>query len=92
MSKKRFIQSCNSKVIDELISGFRPQTRSKGNLPHLAHNLWKPEDLGTEFKCVACTILRITIATETCQSKDDSNGKQLIAEYKSRPQHAAYGC
>ena len=59
-SRKEYVRSCNIKVMDESMdesmSGFRPQTLPKGNLPHLSSILQKPEPLGTKFKVVACTV------------------------------------
>ena len=48
-------------VPDELMSALRPRTTKTGNLPNLSHISRKPEDMGTEYKVVACgktTMLR----------------------------------
>ena len=50
------------KVVDELISAWRPQSTPKGGLPHLSFIMRKPEPLGTEFKSLVCSITgKITI-------------------------------
>ena len=53
-SRKKYVQLCNIKVMDESVSTFRPQSSPTGNLPHISHILRKPENLGTELKTVAC--------------------------------------
>jgi hypothetical protein len=44
------------KVLDESMSAWCPQTTPTGGLPNISFILRKPEPLGTEFKCIACTV------------------------------------
>jgi len=46
------------------MSAFHSQTHSTGNLPHLSFIMCKPEDLGTEFKIVACPMTGILFHLE----------------------------
>ena len=45
----------NHLCIDECMSAWRPRTTATGGLPNITHIPRKPEPLGTEFKCVACS-------------------------------------
>ena len=59
------------KIFDESMSAWRPQTTSKGGLPHLSFVDRKPEPLGTKFKNVACAITGIMLALEIQRGKTD---------------------
>jgi len=59
------------------MSAFCPQTRSTGNLPHLSFIMRKPEDLGTEFKVVACLMTGILLHLEI-QKGCDAMRQSLI--------------
>jgi len=49
-NRRRVAKAPNIKVLDEMMSAWRPQTRNSGNLPSLSFILRKPEPLGTGFK------------------------------------------
>ena len=81
-NQKKMILSSNLKILNESMSAFRPQTRATGNLLHLSHNLCKPEDLGTEFKNLACAQIYVMLCIKICQSMNDPSGCEFIDEYK----------
>ena len=83
-NRKQNILSSNIKTLDESMSASRPQTLATGNLPHLSHILRKPEDLGTEFKNLACAQIYVMLCIEICRDKNDPNGKQLVDVYKKK--------
>lgn len=58
------------KVLDESMSAFRPQKAKTGNLPHLTYCERKPEDLGTEFKVVACPEIGCCLYLEIQEGRD----------------------
>jgi len=62
--QKKQVNASFMKVMDKSVSAFCPQTQATGNLPHLLFILHKPENLGTEFKAVACPITRIILFLE----------------------------
>ncbi len=43
------------KLLDESMSAWRPRKSKTGGLPNISFILQKPEPLGTEFKCMACS-------------------------------------
>ena len=51
-----WVAASAKKVLDELMSAWKPQTTKTGGLPHLSFILRKPEPLGTEFKCICCPV------------------------------------
>ena len=69
------------------MSAFRPQATKTSNLPHLSCIAWKPEPLGTEFKCCACSKTGLMLHLEI------QKGKAAVARAKSnanlqRPLHS----
>ena len=54
----------DGKVLDELMFGFRPQTRKNGDLPNLSFFPRKPEPLGAEFKAICCAVSALMIWIE----------------------------
>ncbi len=69
-NRKRLVAATCWKVLDKLMSAFRPRTRKTGNLPHLSYLLRKPKPLGTEFKCCADTGTGIMLCMEVQEGKD----------------------
>jgi len=63
-NQKRQVSASFMKMMDESMSAFCPQMQATGNLPHLSFILHKPENLGTEFKVIACPITKIIIFLE----------------------------
>jgi hypothetical protein len=63
------VASSRVKVFDESMSAYRPQTQKFGNLPHISYIQRKPEDLGTEFKNVACSETGIMLHLEIQRGK-----------------------
>jgi len=62
------------------MSAFCPQTCSTGNLPHLSFIMRKPEDLGTEFKVVACLMTGILLHLEIQKGCDAMRHANYSAE------------
>ena len=60
-NSSRVVMSSFEKVLDELMSGFRPQTRKNGDLPNLYFIPRKPEPFGAEFKAICCVVTAIMI-------------------------------
>ena len=58
------------KLLDEIMSAFKPQTTKTGDLPHLTNIKRKPEPLGVEFKAVADSTTSITILLELQRGKE----------------------
>jgi len=53
-NRKKGVAASVIKVLDELMSAWRPRKNKTGGLPNISFILRKPEPLGTEFKCGAC--------------------------------------
>ena len=68
-SRKSKISSGNSKVIDEMMSAYRPCKTKTSDLLHLSYVQHKPEDLGTKNKSVGCCILRTQVGMECMEGK-----------------------
>ena len=83
-NRKHVVMTITTKVLDESMSAFRPQSTAKENLPHLSHISRKPEDLEMEFKTAACTELKMMLAMELCQSQTDQEGKEFVQWYKNK--------
>ena len=81
---RKNILSSAIKTLDKSMSAFRPQTLAKGNLLHLSHILRKLEDLGTEFKNLACAQIYVMLCIKLCRGKNNPNGKQLVNKYKKK--------
>ena len=58
------------KILDEIMSAFKPQITKRGDLPHLTFIKRKPEPLGTEMKAAADTATRITLYLEIQKGKE----------------------
>ena len=52
-NRRRTVASSRVKILDEVMSAYRPQRRKTGNLPNISYVLRKSEPLGTELKTVA---------------------------------------
>ena len=76
-NRKRQVSASFMKTMDESMSAFRPQTRATGNLPHLSFILRKPENLGTEFKVVACPVTGIILYLEIQKGHEKRADKLL---------------
>jgi len=79
-NRKRRIRASLVKTMDESMSAFRPQTCSTGNLPHLLYIMRKPEDLGMEFKIVACPMTGILLHLEIQKGHDAMRQAAYSAE------------
>jgi hypothetical protein len=53
-NRMRTVAASRKKVMDELMSAFRPRTSVTGKLPNISYIQRKPEPLGTEFKVIVC--------------------------------------
>jgi len=72
-NRKKQVNASFMKVMDESMSAFHPQTWVTGNLPHLSFILRKPENLGTEFKVMACPITGIILFLEIQKGRESNN-------------------
>ena len=52
------------------MSAFRPRTTKKADLPHISSIVRKPEPLGTEFKCCACSKRGIMLHLEIQKGRE----------------------
>ncbi len=66
----RVVATAHWKVLDDLMSPYRPRTMKTGNRPHLSYLIRKPQPLGTEFKCAACTVTGCMLALECQEGKE----------------------
>ncbi len=80
-NQSRLIAAAHWKVLDELMSPFRPRTLKTGNLPHISYLIRKPQPLGTEFKCAACTVTGCMLALECQEGKECM---KTVSEHVSR--------
>lgn len=55
-NRKMTVAASRKKVMDELMSAFKPRTSDTGNLPNISWIARKPEPLGTEFKVIVCPV------------------------------------
>ena len=60
----------NHLCIDEMMSAWKPRKTKLGGLPNITHIPRKPEPLGTEFKCVACSQTGCMLNLEIQRGKD----------------------
>ena len=70
-NRKRVVLADILKLLDELMSAFKPQTTKTGDLPHLTHIKRKPEPLGIEMKLAADTATCIIIFLEIQKLRKD---------------------
>jgi Transposase IS4 len=66
-------------VLDESMSAFRPQTKKAGNLPHISYVERKPEDLGTEFKVVADSVIGCCLYLEIQKGSKLMRESELVS-------------
>ena len=57
--------------MDELMSAWKPRNTKTGDLPNITYILQKPEPLGSEFKCSACTRAKFMMYLEIQRGKDE---------------------
>lgn len=77
-NRKNTVAASFRKVLDELMSTFKPRTTKTGGLPNILFILRKPEPLGTEFKCVTCASTGIMLYLEVQRGKV---GMPLFSEH-----------
>ena len=76
------IAASSTKVMDESMSAFKPQTTAMGNLPHLCFILCKPEPLGSEFKVTGDSKKKGTgcfLGLEVQEGKDAMRAKKHVS-------------
>jgi hypothetical protein len=71
-NRKKTDAASISKVFDEFMSAWWPQTTATGGLPHLSFVERKPEPLGTEFKNSVCGVIGMFLAMELQRGKADT--------------------
>ena len=79
--RRRYLAAGQWKVLDELMSQYRPRTRKTGNLPNISYILRKPKPLGTEFKCVACAKTGIMLGIEVQEGKNNMAMVSSIVQF-----------
>ena len=67
--RKQNITSSYKKILDEIMSAWRPQTSKNGGLLNISYIIRKPEPLGTEFKTVYCLMTSVMMYMEIQQGK-----------------------
>ncbi|KAL7458010.1 hypothetical protein ACHAWC_009713 [Mediolabrus comicus] len=76
-SNRKFkVAASRKKVMDELMSAYRPRTSVTGGLPNISYIQRKPEPLGSEFKVVVCPITKIMLFVEIQRGKDAMNSDE----------------
>jgi hypothetical protein len=78
-NRKRTVMASFQKVLDELMSAFRPQTRKNGDLPNLSWIPRKPEPLGAEFKAICCAITAIMLWIELQRGREGMRASDYAA-------------
>jgi Transposase IS4 len=78
-NRARRIISSTVKVLEESMSAFRPQTTKNGNLPHLSYIERKSENLGTEFKVVADSVLGCCLYLEIQKGSKLMKESELVS-------------
>ena len=68
-NRKKIVMAGFTKVMDELMSAFKPRMTPTGNLPHLSHIQRKPEPFGTEFKATMCATTGVLLFIELQKGK-----------------------
>ena len=68
--RRDFVLPSEIIAMDESMSAFRPQTTKTGGLPNISYIMRKPENLGTEFKCVVCPVTGVMMFLEIQMGKD----------------------
>lgn len=58
-NRAKTVAASVTKLLDESMSAWRPRKDKTGGLPDISFILQKPEPLGTEFKCMACSLTGI---------------------------------
>ena len=66
------------KVLDEIMSAFRPRTRSTGNAPHISFVSRKPEPIRFEFKVVVDSTTGAIIHIELQRSKEEMQNAKFV--------------
>ena len=64
----------NHLCMDEMMAAYRPRKTKTGGLPNLTSIPRKPEPLGTEYKCVACSRTNVTLYLELQRGKEGMKG------------------
>ena len=80
--RKDKILSGYAKVMDELMSAFKPRTTATGNLPHLSFIQRKPEPFGTEFKAILCALTGMLLFIEIQRGKLPMRNAKYCDELK----------
>jgi hypothetical protein len=78
-NRSRTVMASCEKVLDELMSAFRPQTRKNGDLPNLSFIPRKPEPLGAEFKAICCAASAMMIWIELQRGREPMRASDYAA-------------
>ena len=76
LNRLKMLSNSNHLCLDEIMSAWRPLTTATGGLPNNTHIPKKPEPLGTEFKCVACSQTGCIVYFELQKGKDAMKEKE----------------
>ena len=83
-NRRRTVHASNTKLVNETMFAFRPQTQKDGNVPHLSYVQRKPENLGVKVKSCAALRPRVFLSLEIQRSKDDLNGREFLEEAQAK--------
>ena len=78
-NRRQRVMSSYEKVVDELMSAFRPQTRKNGDLPNLSYIPRKPEPLGGEFKAICCAVTAMMLWIELERGREPMRASEFAA-------------
>ena len=62
------------------MSAWRPRKTKLGGLPNITHIARKPEPLGTEKKCTACSSCKVMLHMEIQRGKDEMKKEKYNRE------------
>ena len=80
LTRLKYIVSSNHISMDELMSAWRPRKTKLGGLPNITHIARKPEPLGTEKKCTACSSCKVMLHMEIQRGKDEMKKEKYNRE------------
>ena len=80
-NRRHTVISSFVKVLDELMSGFRPQTHKNGDLPtNLSFIPRKPGPLGAEFNAICCVVTAIMVWIELQHGREPMRAAEFATK------------
>ena len=80
LNRLKYIIQSNHISMDELMSAWRPRKTKTGGLPNITFILRKPEPLGTEKKCTACSACKVMLHMEIQRGKEGMKNEKYNRE------------